>query len=216
MFMVCFHCLLLWKGRTDVSEQVYRPGRRPWQHKRAQFGMSQATTGSPRFWPDDGVLRQKMRWHFVFMACFHCLWVWKGRTDVSEQVYRPGRGQRQHKRAQFGVSQAAGSPRFWPDDGELRGKMRWHFMSMVCFHCLLVWKGRTDVSEQVYRPGRRPWQHKRAQFGVSQAAGSPRFWPDDGVLRRKMCQYLSYVNSEEVVNALQFRYVKFRVLICLR
>ena len=114
--------------RVSRSRDLEGVGRRPRQHKRAQFGVSQAA-GSPRFWPDDGVLRRKMRWQFVFMACFHCLWVWKGRTDVSEQVCRPGRGQRQHKRAQFGVSQATGSPRFWPDDGVLRRKMRWHSCS---------------------------------------------------------------------------------------
>ena len=40
-----------------------------------------------RFRLDDwGLLRQKMRWPLVFMVFFHCHWVWKGRTDVSEQV----------------------------------------------------------------------------------------------------------------------------------
>ena len=29
---------------------------------------------------------------FVFIVVFHCLWVWKGRTDVSEPVYRLERG----------------------------------------------------------------------------------------------------------------------------
>ena len=64
-------------------------GSKTWKgsmaHKRVGFGVSQAA-GSPRFQPNDGVLRRKMRWPFVFMVFFHCLWVWKGRTDVSERV----------------------------------------------------------------------------------------------------------------------------------
>ena len=43
-----------------------------------------------RFQPDDSVLRWEMRWPQVLMVFFHCLWVWKGRTDVSERVYRLG------------------------------------------------------------------------------------------------------------------------------
>ena len=35
---------------------------------------------SPRFQTNEG-LRWEMRWHFVFMVFFHCLWVWKGMTD---------------------------------------------------------------------------------------------------------------------------------------
>ena len=131
-----------------MSERVYRLGRGPWHHKRVGFGVSQAAR-SPRFQPNDGVLRRKMRWPFVFMVFFHCLWVWKGRTDVSERVYRLGRGPWHHKRVGFGVSQAARSPRFQPNDGVLRRKMRWPFVFMVFFHCLWVWKGRTDVSERV-------------------------------------------------------------------
>ena len=34
----------------------------------------------------------------MFTVCFHCLWVWKGRTDVSERVYSLGRGPLEHKR----------------------------------------------------------------------------------------------------------------------
>ena len=42
------------------------------------------------------------------------------------------------------------------------------------------------MSERVYRLGRGPWHHKRVGFGVSQAARSPRFQTNDGVLRREM------------------------------
>ena len=31
--------------------------------------------GSARFQPNNGVLRRKMRWPFVFRVFFHCLWV---------------------------------------------------------------------------------------------------------------------------------------------
>ena len=48
---------------------------------------------SPRFQMNVGVLRRQLTWLFVLMVVFHCLWVWKGRTDVSEWVYRLGRGQ---------------------------------------------------------------------------------------------------------------------------
>ena len=36
-------------------------------HKRVGFGVSQAAR-SPRFQPNDGVLRREMRWPFVFMV----------------------------------------------------------------------------------------------------------------------------------------------------
>ena len=36
------------------------------------------------------------------------------------------------------------------------------------------------MSERVYSLGRGPWEHKRVGFGVSQAAESPRFQPNDG------------------------------------
>ena len=42
------------------------------------------------------------------------------------------------------------------------------------------------MSERVYSLGRGPWQCKGVGFGVSQAAGSPRFQPNDGVLLREM------------------------------
>ena len=40
----------------------------------------------PRFKMNDGVLRRQMRMPLVFMVLYHYLWLWKGRTDVSEQV----------------------------------------------------------------------------------------------------------------------------------
>jgi len=76
--------------------------------------------------------------------------VWKGRTDVSEPVYGSARGPRHHYCFGFGVSQAARSARFQMDNGVLRWKLGWRLVLMVFFHCLWVWKGRTDVSEQVY------------------------------------------------------------------
>ena len=98
------------------------------------------------------------------MVFFHCLWVWKGRTDVSEQVYRLGRGPRHHKPVGFGVSQAGRSARFQTDIGKLQWKLRWRLVFMVFFHCLWVWKGRTDVSEQVCRLGRGPRHHNPVGF----------------------------------------------------
>ena len=41
---------------------------------------------SPRFQPNEGVLRREMTWLSEFMVFSHCHWVWKGRTDVSERV----------------------------------------------------------------------------------------------------------------------------------
>ena len=101
--------------RTDVSERVYRLGRGPiWHHKRVGFGVvSQAASARlPKLHPNDGVLRWEMRWQCVFMVFSNCLWVEKGRTDVSERVYRLGRGPTwHHKRVRFGVvSQAARLP----------------------------------------------------------------------------------------------------------
>ena len=61
-----------------------------------------------------------MRCPPVFVVVFHCLWVGKRRTDVSEQVYRLGRGPRHHKPFGFGVSQAARTARFQTDIGVLR------------------------------------------------------------------------------------------------
>ena len=74
-----------------MSERVYRLGRGPWHHESVGFGVSQAA-GSPRFQPNDRVPPLEMRWQNMFTVCFHCLWVWKGRTDVSERVYSLGRG----------------------------------------------------------------------------------------------------------------------------
>ena len=42
------------------------------------------------------------------------------------------------------------------------------------------------MSERVYRLGRGPWQRNRVGFGVRQAARSPRFQLNDGVLRLEM------------------------------
>ena len=61
------------------------PQKGSMHHKQFGFGVSQAAR-SPRFQLNCGALWQEMRWQFVFMECFHCLWVWKGRTDVSERV----------------------------------------------------------------------------------------------------------------------------------
>ena len=61
-----------------------------------------------------------MRSLLVFVVVFHCLWVWKGRTDVSEQVYRLARCPRHHYRVGFGGSQAARTARFQTDIGVLR------------------------------------------------------------------------------------------------
>ena len=85
---------------------------------------------------------------------------------MSEQVYILGRGPRHHKPVRFGVSQAARTLRFQLNDGVLRWKLRWPLVFMVFSHCLWVWKGRTDVSEQVYGLGRGPQHQKPVQFQV--------------------------------------------------
>ena len=84
-----------------MSERVYILGWGPWRQNRAGFGVSLAAR-SPRFQPNEGVLRREMGWPLVFTVFLRCLWVWKGRTDVSERVYRLGRGPWRHKRAGFG------------------------------------------------------------------------------------------------------------------
>ena len=120
-----------------MSERVYRLGRGPCQHNCVGFGVGQAAR-SPRFQTNDGVLRREMRWRHVFMVFVHCLWVRKGRTDVSERVFRHGRAPWQHKPVGFGVGRAARSPRFQMNDGVLRRQMRWLLVVMVFFHCLWV------------------------------------------------------------------------------
>ena len=122
---------------------------------------------SPRFHMNDGVLRPKMGLPFVFMVFFHCLWVWKGRTYVSERVYRLGRGPWRHNIQTRLIWSEPGcqsrSPRFQTNDKVLRPEMRWPFVFMVFFHAYGYgkFKGRTDVSERgVYRLGRGPWRHK--------------------------------------------------------
>ena len=103
-----------------MSEWVCRLGRGPWHQKCVGFGVSQAAR-SPKFQVEDGgMLRGAIRQPHVFMVFFHCLWVlMNGRTDVSERVYRLGRGPRLQKCVGFGVSQAARLPRFRPNDGVL-------------------------------------------------------------------------------------------------
>ena len=123
-----------------MSEPVYRPARGPRHHYLVGFWVSQAAR-SARFQMDIGVLRWKLGWRLVLMVFFHCLWVWKGRTDVSEQVYILGRGPRHHKPIRFGVSQAARTLRFQLNDGVLRWKMRWPPVFMVFSHCLMIKKG---------------------------------------------------------------------------
>jgi len=59
---------------------------RPHKHALDLKMWCQATRLLPRFELDDGVLWRKMRWPFVFMVFFHCLWVLKKRTDVIERV----------------------------------------------------------------------------------------------------------------------------------
>ena len=58
----------------QVSGSKDLVGRGPWRNKGVGFGVCQAA-GSPRFQPNNEVLRRKMRWPFVFRVVFHCLWV---------------------------------------------------------------------------------------------------------------------------------------------
>jgi len=91
----------------------------------------------------------------MFTLVFQCMWVLKGRKDVSDRVYRLERGQWHLKRVGFGVSQAPGSPRFQMNDGVLQREMRWQHVFMAFSHCLWVLKGRTDVSDRCSVPGIR-------------------------------------------------------------
>ena len=128
-----------------MSERVYRLGWGPWHHKLpwiwSEPGISISQISAERLGAATGDGRQ-----IVLTLLSHCLWVYKGRTDVSERVYRLGWGPWYHKRVGFGVSQAARSTRFQPNDGVLRREMRLHIMFTLFFHCLWVYKGRTNVS----------------------------------------------------------------------
>ena len=77
----------------------------------------------------------------------------------------------EHVGSAFGLSQPAGSLRFQPNNEVLQGEMRWPHVFIVFFHCIWVYKGRTDMSERVCRLGRGTWRHKHVRFGVSQFAG---------------------------------------------
>ena len=90
-----------------MCERVYRLGRGPGPRNRVGFGASRLLDRQERLRLDDWVLRQKMRWPLVFMVFFHCIWVWKRRTDVSERVYILGRGPGPQDCVGFGVSQAS-------------------------------------------------------------------------------------------------------------
>ena len=79
---------------------------------------------------------------------------------MSERVCRPGRGPRKHKGVGFGVSQAARTAKSQVNIEVVRWKLGWRLVLMVFPHCLWVWKGKKDVSEQGYRPERGPWLHK--------------------------------------------------------
>ena len=56
------------------------------------------------------------------------------------------------------------------------------------------------MGERVYRLKRGPWQRKHIGFGVSQAVGSPRFQPNDGVM---VSMYCLWSNSQptELLNS---------------
>ena len=71
-FLVFSHCPS-WIEREDRCRDL--------EGVRARLLRKQAR--SPRFQPNNGVLRRKRRWQFVFMVFFHCPWVWKGRTYVT-------------------------------------------------------------------------------------------------------------------------------------
>ena len=100
VFMVNFLLPLGIERGADVSEQVYRLGRVLRHLKPVRFGASKAAR-TLIFQLKDGLLRWKLRWPFVFIVISCCLWVSKGRTDVSEQGYRLGRGPRHHKPVRF-------------------------------------------------------------------------------------------------------------------
>ena len=117
-----------------MRERVYRPGRGPRKHKGVGFGASQAArTAKSQVY--NGVLQWKLRWSLVSLVFFHCQWVQEGRMDMSERVYRLGRGPRQHKCVGFRVSQAARTDKSQVNNGVLRWKLRWSLVSLVFFHC---------------------------------------------------------------------------------
>ena len=85
-----------------MSEWAYRLATMgPWQHKRVgllEFGVARqagcwiAQISAERW---DAAVGDEVAVHVAFMVVyFHCLWVWKGRTDVSERVYRDLEGLR--------------------------------------------------------------------------------------------------------------------------
>ncbi len=58
---------------------------------------------------------------------------------MREQVYRPGRGPKQHIGVEFGVSQAARTAKSQVNNGVLRWMLRWSMVSLVVlFHCQWV------------------------------------------------------------------------------
>ena len=84
VLMAFLHCLWVWKERTDTGEADYRLWNGPWRHKPVRFGVSQGAE-MLRFQLNDEVLRRKLGRMLVLMAFLHCLWVWKERTDRSEE-----------------------------------------------------------------------------------------------------------------------------------
>ena len=92
VFLVVFHYLWVWIGRTDVSERVCGLGRGPWQHKCVnaldlECDSRIAPISAERC---DAVFGDEVA--ALVHDGFHCLWVCKGRTDVSERVCGLGRG----------------------------------------------------------------------------------------------------------------------------
>ena len=54
------------------------------------------------------------------------------------------------------------------------------------------------MSKRVYRLGRGPWPHQHVGFLVSQAAISPKFQPNKGVLQREMRRPSVFMGSRDL------------------
>ena len=76
-----------------MRERVYRLGRGPRQHQGVEFGVSQAAR-TAKSQVNKGVLLWKLRYSKVPLVFSHCHRVQEGRMDMSERVYKLGRGLR--------------------------------------------------------------------------------------------------------------------------
>ena len=116
-----------------MSRSKYMEGVQGGTKALVGFGVSQAARTAKSL-VNNWVLQWKLRWSLMSLVFFHCQWVQAGRMDMTERVYRPGRGPRQHICVEFGVCQAARMAESEVDNGVLRWKLRWSMVPLVFFH----------------------------------------------------------------------------------